>query len=464
MTSQVTDYIFDIPLRTEAELRLYVKHAFGIIVPDKQICDDHVSPWRAFADAYFARYPVSVWKASRGFGGKTFTLALLGLTEATTLKADVNVLGGSGEQSERVLEHTQTFWGHDNAPRQLLASDPSQRITRLVWGNKIRALLASQKSVRGPHPQRLRMDEIDEMELDILDAAMGQPMRGATDITPQTVLSSTHQYADGTMTEILRRAGEKGWNYQEWCYRETLHPHGWLHPAEIEQKRAEVTASMWDVEYEGQEPSPESRAIQSEAVEAMFDAKLGVFDGALHEYIQIEEPFANHPYAHGTDWARKHDYTVIVTLRTDVRPMRVVAFERTHRLDWPVMVDKLNERIRYWGGTSMHDGTGIGDVVGQYLDQPSEGFLFTGQQRKDLLSEYIAAIENRDIVCPRIKYMYNEHRLASVEDVYSSTQKHHLPDSIAAGALMWRASNSGFDASSMSDLGHVEGVKSRWRE
>lgn len=39
---------------------------------------------------------------SRAFGGKTFSLSLLALTEALILPVDVTVLGGSGQQSARV--------------------------------------------------------------------------------------------------------------------------------------------------------------------------------------------------------------------------------------------------------------------------------------------------------------------------------------------------------------------------
>jgi hypothetical protein len=57
------------------------------------VCPGHSTPWRAFCDAYFARTPVQVWVASRGFGGKSFLLSLLGLVEALTLGADTNLLG-----------------------------------------------------------------------------------------------------------------------------------------------------------------------------------------------------------------------------------------------------------------------------------------------------------------------------------------------------------------------------------
>ena len=81
--------------------------------------------------------------------------------------------------------------------------------------------------MRGPHLQRLRIDEADEMLLAVLDAAHGQPMDRAG-VQAQTVISSTHQHPDGTMTAVLQRAAARGWPVYQWCYRDTLEPHGWL--------------------------------------------------------------------------------------------------------------------------------------------------------------------------------------------------------------------------------------------
>ena len=93
-----------------------------------------MAPAQAFCDAYFSRASVVVWKASRGFGGKSTLLALLALTEAITRQADVTVLGGSAQQSERVLEVMTRLWGSPRAPRDLLKSPPAVRRTRFVWG------------------------------------------------------------------------------------------------------------------------------------------------------------------------------------------------------------------------------------------------------------------------------------------------------------------------------------------
>jgi hypothetical protein len=430
-----TEHRFHLPITTEAELKNFIRVAFGVHIPDVQVCPNHSTPWRAFCDAYFARSPVVVWKASRGFGGKSFLLALLGTTEAAALKADVNILGGSGEQSTRVHSHMHRFWLYDDAPRDLLASDPSKRETKLIWGNQVQALMASQASVRGPHPQRLRLDEVDEMDIEILDAALGQPM-SKPGIPAQTVMSSTHQYADGTMTAILKRAAEKGWPVHQWCYKETMQ--GWLDPAEVERKRNEVTAVMFATEYDLQDPAPDSRAIQPDKVAQMFDRELGTYAGAPRQYIEIEPPQPGAKYATGADWARKQDWTIIITSRIDTTPRRIVAFERLGREAWPQMTARLDDRINRYGGRACHDGTGIGDVVASMLSSRwgAESVIMSGRTRSDMLTEYISAVERGEYEAPMIEYMENEHRLASVDDVYGEG---HLPDTISAAALMHKA-------------------------
>lgn len=432
------EVVFSLPILKEETLRAFVLHAWGVKIPNVQVCPDHSTPWRAFADAYFARSPVDVWWASRGFGGKSFLLSVLALTEAVTLGVGVNVLGGSGAQSKRVMEHINALWNYPSAPREMLKGDAAT-ITRLNNGAVIEALMASQTSVRGSHPARLRLDEIDEMDISILDAAMGQPMT-RKGVSTHTVMSSTRQYSAGTMQTILQRAVDRGWHTHQWCYRENLEPHGWLAHADVERKKIEVTSAMWQTEYEHQEPSPGSRAIIPEAVEKMFNRSLGFYEGAPNEYIEIEPPIPGASYAHGADWAKKSDWTIVATVRKDVTPKRVVAWERTGRMEWPAMIAKLDRRIARYGGNALHDGTGLGDVVDDYIETDgARSFIMAGRARADLLSEYIAACENGELEYPFIRYAYDEHKLASNEDVYGG-EKSHLPDSISSGALMWRAS------------------------
>jgi hypothetical protein len=87
---------------TEDYVRNWLWVHLGVHIPDVQVCPNHSTPWRAFWDAFHGDNLVSVWKASRGLGGKTYLLSALGDAEAVLLHADVTILGGSGEQSERV--------------------------------------------------------------------------------------------------------------------------------------------------------------------------------------------------------------------------------------------------------------------------------------------------------------------------------------------------------------------------
>jgi hypothetical protein len=427
-----------LPIRKEATLKLFVKKCWGVSIPELTVCPGHSSPWQAFADAYFARSSMAVWHGSRGLAGKSFLLATLGLTEAVTLKGDVNILGGSGLQSKRVHDYQHRFWLRKSAPKQLLVSDPTKMKTDLAWGNSIQALLASQNSVRGPHVPRLRLDEVDEMALDIFDAAMGQTM-AIDGCRAQTVASSTHHNAMGTMTEIMKRAAEKGWPVYKWCFKETMKPHGWLDPDEITRKKNETTKLQWEVEYELGEPSHESRAIMTEAVEVMFDRELGEFEGAAQQYIEIEPPVEGATYATGADWARDVDWTVIVTFRTDVFPIKLVAFQRTGRRPWPYMIRLFDEQCARFPGEACHDATGLGTVIDDHIKGSAEGVVMAGRERDELFTNYVMAIEKGKIEAPKIVYMESEHKYATVDDLYGGG---HPPDSVVAGAMAYRASQS----------------------
>lgn len=429
------------------ELWEYVKTFWGLTIAREPFCSNHRAPFEAFADAFFARHPVTVWKASRGFGGKTTLLGALALTEGAH-GAEVTVLGGSAAQSLRVKEVIQNeCFAHPLAPKNLLTK-MTRWDTELATGGYIRALTASQRSVRGPHPQRLRLDEIDEMELEILEAAQGQPMM-RWGIPTQTVMSSTHQYPDQTMTIILERAKEKGWPIYEWCYRENLvSNNGWLPDEEIERKKIEIAKRMWEVEYELQEPSIQGRAIDDIAVDVMFDPDLGVFEGNINEFVSILPTneniarvgwdFSDCKFVHGVDWAKEQDYTVISTFAvpySDKHPWVLIAFERFNRMPWPVMVNKLDRRIADYPGNGFHDGTGIGNVVDDLLaNDLVKPITMVGRVRDALFSEYISGIEGGRIKAPRIKWAYDEHRFCTVDDLWGSG---HAPDSFVSGSLGW---------------------------
>lgn len=432
------------PTNDEELAEAILKYA-GIVIPNKKVCPNHVAPFTAFADAYFARHSIAVWKASRGFGGKSVMLATLGYMQAIMFGVGVNLLGGSGQQSANVHRYMNgnepslpnTFWKCPAAPRYLLKGDPTQRETKLENNGRISVLMASQTSVRGGHPAKLLLDEADEMELAIFDAAMGQTMP-VNDVPASTVISSTHQYPDGTMTEILKRAREKNWAVYEFCWRENQG--FWLSADTVAQKRNEVTEAMWKTEYDLQEPSGAGRAIMLGMCDIMFDKSLGSYRGDINEYIEIEPPMPGATYATGADWAKEKDWCIFVTWRTDVTPFRLVAFMRTARKPWPEMVSDFDTQNARYGNNAAHDATGIGNVVQDYTETGPVPVELKGATRRTVLNNYISAIEAKTLIAPYIEYMYNEHRYCTLNDLYGTG---HLPDTFCAGALAYYAAGGG---------------------
>jgi hypothetical protein len=435
------------------ELWWFVWAIWGYKIPRTKVCKDHVAPFTAFANAYFARDPVAVWEASRGFGGKTMMLALLALTEALTLNCGVTILGGSGAQSQMAHRSTDSAWENDNAPKDAV-SKTTLYDTILKGGGWIRSLMASQTAVRGPHPLRLLLDEIDEMDLKILEGAQGQPMRMVhhPNLDTGTVMSSTHQHPNGTMTEILKRAKENGWSIAKWCYKESSNPvDGWLTQTEINRKKTEIPKEMWKSEYDLQEPSFEGRAIDTDCVERCFRDDLletgSVFQGYDSGICSIEEPqFAPTryaPYVTGVDWAKEEHNTCCATFRTDKPPWKCVSWKQFTRVPWPVTVARAEAPWKRYGGKFVHDATGLGDVIDDYIHCSEierrqhivEGMTMNGAKRSGMFVDYIAAIENGLILYPKIMKAYEDHKFVTNEDLF--TTGGHPPDSFVAGALAW---------------------------
>jgi hypothetical protein len=437
---------------------------FGVKIPRTRVFPDHCAPFDAFADAYFRECTLSgyegpisraIWHASRGLAGKSYTMSTLGLTFAYIDGADITILGGSLAQSTNVHEYMTRAMEYEGIPDSMTVDQTATKI-KLTNSGRIRPLPASQRNVRGPHPSILLCDEADEMEKDVYDAALGQPMPqpnylGRT-VDTFTVVSSTWQNADGTFTEILRRAEEKHQPVYRWCYKESANPvDGWLTQATIQDKRDEVSAEMFRIEYDLGEPAIGNRAFDTDSVDAAFSLKFKPEDpiGTGPGYIEHKESkdfeeyrFAKRvggaDYIAGADWAKEQDKTIIWVARLDGAQRELVYFIRVNRRPYPVMIAFLNKAMRYYRVPVKgvwHDSTGLGNVVNDYLDVRARPFPMTGDKRAKLLNDYVNAIEKGTWRIPRIPSAYYEHKYCRTGDLYNTTQDFHLPDTVCAAAL-----------------------------
>jgi hypothetical protein len=429
------------------ELAAVVTTMWGVTIPRHTCGDpDHTAPFQAFADAYFGRGgTITLWHGSRGLSGKSFMLSILGITKAFLLGSDVNLLGGSLAQSTNIHLHMRNAMESENAPRYMVETE-SQTLVKLTNRAHIRPLTASQKTVRGPHPPLLLCDEIDEMDQEILDAALGQPMPQKNYlgeiIQPYTVLCSTWQNPQGTFSEMWRRFKEAEMPIVQWCYLCTANPiDGWLTQDTIDAKKREIPAEMWRTEYELGEPSIGNRAFNSEAVQAMFDVKPEPLKEKVQKDFE-EYTFAEYErdgfYVAAADWGKEQDKTVISVWRGDREPFELVYYMRVNRRPYPQMIGWFNDAIRRYDADAIHDGTGLGNVVNDYVDTRARSFLMTGEKRAAMLTEYVNGLEKGRLKAPRVKTAYLAHLYAQVGDLYSSSKEYHLPDEVCSFSLAFK--------------------------
>lgn len=433
------------PPSNDDELYQLVQKLWGVTIPRDKHCPHHQAPFDAFATAFFAREPQVLVRGSRGLSGKTAMMSALGLTQALILGVDNNIVGGSEEQAINALGHMKKYWDHPDAPRWAIKDDKTREI-KLHNLAHIRPLTASQKTVRGPHPPRLLLDEIDEMDPEILESSKGQPMPQKNwlgiVIPQQTIMVSTLQYADGTMMHEMQRFEDEGLPIMEWCYLDTMYAKdGWLSEEFVAQKKREVSRERWRVEYELGEPSIGNRAIDSEAVEAMFclDRPEPIKQSRDFEEYCYEEPRQDRDYVIAADWAQAIDWTVITVWDvTSDQHMDCVYYMRMQRRPYPFMIGCFNELQRRYSAEGIHDATGLGRVVADLIDGRVRNFIMAGRDRDNMLSEFVSGVERGKIRAPRIGSFYKEILYASVEDLYSRGKDFHLPDTFCSAALAFK--------------------------
>ena len=380
-------------------------------------------------------------------------LAILGLTKTALLGINATLLGGSMAQSQNVHEHVESLMRAKNAPRQAVAK---QIATELLYndGNWIRPLPASQRTVRGPHPQLVLLDEIDEMDYDVYSAAQGQAMAKPNVydvvIPEMTIASSTWQNPVGTFKSVYDNAKKQKLSVHTWCWKETAltpdNPDGWLDPDFIERKRMSVPAEMFRVEYELGEPAGDSRAFDLTALKKSFTTNFTttnqpVIKDNSDETWTFEKPNKHGLYAAGVDWAKTHDETVIVITRIDTTPWKTVYLRKLSRRPWPWMISEFNRVVNEYNAVSAHDATGLGNVVHDLVDERTMKVVMMGKDRIELLTKYITDVEKGTYEFPEaVGWFYDAHAGTTVDEVFAPGKfNSHLDDAVAAAAICHRA-------------------------
>lgn len=221
-------------IRSKSDVEKLVNRILPVKASSRCMCGekDHISQLDFLCEVLLNHLDMYILWANRA-GSKTFFIALEVWVKCLLYKKlECRILGGSGDQSRQAYKATQDFWaiGSECTPGgnplevEYLKKPPMEEKTFFKNGSSIKILMASQHSVRGPHPQRLCLDEIDVMNEDILQAALSQPSSNHN-IPACTSMSSTNHVASGLMDEQLEKA-ESNPNARifKWCIWDVLEP------------------------------------------------------------------------------------------------------------------------------------------------------------------------------------------------------------------------------------------------
>lgn len=134
------------------------------------------------------------------------------------------ILGGSKAQSEQVYNGIDEAILSGNGPLGSDADEIDELLReRLTYrnGSVVQILSASPKSVRGPHVPTLRLDEVDEIDDDIRQAAMGMCM-SKKGVRGSVLMTSTWHNLNGPVGKLVEEAKAGAFPLHTFCVFEVL--------------------------------------------------------------------------------------------------------------------------------------------------------------------------------------------------------------------------------------------------
>ena len=222
--------------KTSRQLKDWIRDYTGLKIPDKAVCPDHQSPWECFEAIHLKRPSVALVLGSRG-SGKSFLSALdTHLTSRWDPDHGTRILGGSKAQSVQIyhalrdiaLRHEGEL-GDDSGAIAKLRKDGATYAN----GSEVEILAASPTSVRGPHVPSLKLDEVDEIDTDIRESAMGMclgrkrkkkagegPKQAG--MNASVIMTSTCHRVHGPMSRLIAQAEAGAFPLYTMCAFEVL--------------------------------------------------------------------------------------------------------------------------------------------------------------------------------------------------------------------------------------------------
>ncbi len=195
----------------------------GLKVARNHVCRGHAAPFDFVATQLLERPSAIAALGPRG-GGKSFLAALCVHIESRFQPLSTCVLGGAKSQSRQIYDGLKRLVLDGRGP----AGSERDTVARLLEskgeyrnGSDVSILACSPTSVRGPHVQSLKLDEVDEIDPELREDALG--MATSSSIASSSVMyTSTWHKVGGPMGAIVERGRAGEFPFFEWCVFDVL--------------------------------------------------------------------------------------------------------------------------------------------------------------------------------------------------------------------------------------------------
>jgi hypothetical protein len=203
------DGVREVHPTTKDHLWAWVYAYTGVKLARNGVCKGHDAPMDAMACMHLQRPPEMLTLASRG-SGKSFASAIDShMNSRFYPNHQTLILGGAKSQALQVLNgFKEAIFSGAGPGGNDRAAISQLNVEKVEYrnGSEVKILACSETSVRGPHVPSLKLDEVDEIDPELREAAYGMVMEKSKGVPPTISMTSTWHNVGGPMGALLERA------------------------------------------------------------------------------------------------------------------------------------------------------------------------------------------------------------------------------------------------------------------
>lgn len=240
-------------------------------------------------------------------------------------------------------------------------------------------------------PGGLRGEGLDGLVYD--EAAMGREESWSEELRPAladragwALFVSTPKGRGNWFYHLWLRGQGDDPSWRSWQFPSATRPG--FDPLEIEAAREMMPAAAFDQEFLAEFNDAGASPFRPEDIDAMRGGWTGLVKAARGS-----------SYVTAWDIGRRGDPTVGITLDVSRSPYQVVAFDREHRLPYPVQQAMIEERHDAYPGRHVVESNGIGDPVIENLAVRVDPFVTTARSKQQALAALTMLLERGAIRC-----------------------------------------------------------------